>query len=252
MEYYEDPSVNDLISRAKSVFCYGPATGAAISLMYFLSNIITLLISFIVFVSYSTRLIPLVLLMIVVEFSRNYIVLLEVKSREEKEKISRDAKCFLIYLTSYQDLKDRKVLRLEYEFKKRWLELVFREHEIERNIVRKNAFLTFIVNILSALIYLGTLLVIFKLMQNGAFNIAQLAAILNLYNILKDRIQQVSKSAKGLSDFIADAKSGFKFLMLEEKIQSAESIGLDKADIELKNVSYTYPNAKSKTLKKST
>jgi len=245
---FEDPKLLDEINKAKEASEYYFWTG---------ETLIRILLSYgtyLFFLSiYFYLLNPILLLAVAFAFIPKLIPLgikplLYSKLQDTSAPIRREYEFYEQAMIGRTYFKETRILGAFSLFKKKYLATLMILNRERWKTDAKSATLDLIMSFLSVLGYLGLLYLLFISLQTGAISIGAFAVVFASFADLIDRVDEILEILGYTMEDLGTVSSLVRFFDLPERAGEEKDIDWT-GDIEIKNISFTYPNTEFESLK---
>lgn len=245
---FEDPKVLDEINKAKEASEYYFWTGET------LVRILLAYVPYLIFLSiYFYLLNPILIIAILFAFIPKLVPLwikplLYSRLQDKSAPIRRAYEFYEQAMIDRTYVKETRLLGAFSVFKKKYLDTLMILNREKWKTDAKSATLDLAMSLLTVFGYLGLLYLLFISLQTGAISIGAFAVVFASFADLIDRIDEVLLGLGYTMEDLGTVAALVHFFDLPEK--SGEEKALNwTGDIKIKDVSFIYPNAKTKSLK---
>jgi len=245
---FEDPNILDEINKAREIsddyFYVGDLprqillshTAYLIFLGFYLYTLNPILILAVLF-AFIPKLIPLWIK-----------PLLYSKLQDKSAPMRREYEFYEQAMTSRTYLKETRILGAFSLFKQKYLATLTNLNREMWKTDATSATLDLAMSLLTVLGYIGVLYLLFISLQAGAISIGAFAVVFASFVDLVARIDEAINNFDWIAEDLGTVSSLVRFFDLPERSGDEKAIDWT-GDIEIKNISFTYPNAEFESLK---
>lgn len=242
MDDYESPALADMLTRASKIFCYGDAIGVILMFFYMIQQTVAIISMSMVVWHFNPLLTIIALILLVPVLGKLWLNKMQVDLDLKLSPERREADVFKQYLTGHEYIKEIYTMDAHEFFLDKWRTVTERIiSEEQRSNVRVTC-IRILMDILERGVTVGAYLMCIAFVLTGKIGVAEFGAVIVLmgqfiqnYSSLIQFIQEMHGSVLSVQSAI-----GYFDLAVEQR---EEKLSPPIDTIELKDVSYTYPEA---------
>jgi ATP-binding cassette subfamily B protein len=244
MHNYESPVLNDLLSRAAKIFCYGNALGFMLMVFYLFQQIVTIFSMTVILWGFYPLLTISAVFLLLPSLVKFRLVKAKLIHDLQLSPLRREADVYQDYVTRYEYIKEIRSMDAGPFFINKW-------RNVKKRIINEEKVSQFRLSTVHALMDIlergatvASYLLCIYLVLNNRISVAEFGAVIVMTGRFLESYASLMRRIKDFHEESLSTHSALKYFDLP--VESREKqLPLSIHSIALNHVSYTYPEAEN-------